>query len=123
MKKVCDYLDNSDFSDFHTFTVIKRNENFGAGKNSRDLRDFVESKYDRWISAEDDIEFSETFIEYIDKCLEKYENDERVLAISGYSYPLKWKMKEGANAFFQDGTYSAWGTGHWRDKSKEIRKN
>ena len=35
-EKVCDYLDNSDFSDFHTFTVIKRNENFGAGKNSRD---------------------------------------------------------------------------------------
>ena len=121
-EKVCNYLDNSEFPEFHSFTVIKRTENYGARKNIQDLRDNVAAEYDRWISAEDDIEFSETFIEYIDKCLDRYENDERVLAVSGYSYPLNWKLKDGANAFFQDGTYSAWGTGQWRKKSKEYRK-
>lgn len=120
--KICEYLDNQCFREFRSFTVIKRKENYGAKRNFVELRDYIATKYDRWISAEDDIEFSQTFIEYMDKCLEKYENDDRVLAVSGYSYPLSWKAKDGTNAFFQDGTYSAWGTGQWREKSNECRK-
>lgn len=121
-KKICVYLEQSDFSMFHSFHVVKREKNYGARSNLRALRDSIMDTYDRWIVAEDDIEFAHTFIEYMDKCLEKYKDDDRVMAINGYSYPLPWKVEEGSNAFLQFATFSAWGVGYWKSKIIQVRE-
>lgn len=120
--RVCELLDRFDGSCFNSFNIIKRSCNYGVGVNARELLDnVIIPRYDRWIYSEDDLEFSPNFIEYMDKCLERYVDDESVQAICGYSYPLRWDVAEGSTAFFTQATFSAWGTGQWRDKNKKAR--
>lgn len=58
-----------------------------------DLKKQVEKRFDRYISTEDDNEFSPNFLVYMNKGLELYKDDPKVLAICGYSYPFDhWKI-------------------------------
>lgn len=118
--KICEYLDTGDFSAFKAFNVIKRKENLGAVKNSDALVDEIKTKYDCWIYSEDDNEFSYNFLEYMDKCLAMYEDDERIIAVSGYSQPLDWVSDPDSNIMLQSVVAPAWGGGYWREKSKHI---
>ena len=120
--KICKYLESSDFSIFHSFNVIKRNKNYGAIKNPLDLIIMISEKYDRFIIAEDDICFSPNFIEYMDKCLAKFADDDSIMSVNGYSYPLNYKVSDGANIFFQNATFSAWGCGFWTKKYFTINE-
>lgn len=118
--KICEYL-QGDFSEFASFNVIKRTENYGSGRNMREMRADILQRYDRFIRTDDDIEFSQNFLEYMDKCLEHYENDDSVIAVSGYSYPVNWKVSEGSNVFLENFVVPMWGTGFWTDKFLKIR--
>ena len=123
-KQVCGFLDSFDGSCFKNFIVVKRDRNYGVGKNDCDLIEkAIIPFYDRWIYSEDDLEFSPNFIEYMDKCLERYADDESVLSICGYSYPVEWNVARGSTAFLTQATYSAWGTGQWRDKNSVVRED
>lgn len=113
------YLDN-DFPEFASFNVIKHKVNLGSFANSCFLRNIVLQKYDRFIRIDDDIELSPNFIEYMDKCLMEYEYDPNIIAVSGYSYPIRWKVSEGANIFMEDFICPMWGTGFWKDKFLKI---
>jgi hypothetical protein len=120
--QICKYLDQ-DFSEFRSFTVIKHKENLGSFANMMFLRNIVFEKYDRFIRTDDDAEFSPNFIEYMDKCLMEYEADPDVIAVSGYSYPISWKVSEGANALKENFICPMWGTGFWKDKFYKIHKD
>lgn len=119
--KICEYL-NGEFAEFADFIVIKRNHNFGAFENTKDAYDQVWRKYDRFIRCDDDCVFSENFLEYMDKCLELYKDREDILAVTGYSYPVNWKIKPYCNAFLGQQIFPMWGTGFWRDKYIAFRK-
>ena len=120
-EKICNYLESREFDCFKSFNVVKREKNYGAALNSAEMRNAIIEKYDRWIYAEDDIIFSPIFLEYMDKALEKYEDDESVIGINGYSYPLAYKVNvTGANVFKQKFTFSMWGAGFWKDKYIKI---
>lgn len=120
-EEICDYVDNGDFSAFNTFIVIKRDVNYGASKNSVELRKMILEKYDRYIRTDDDIEFSPNFIEYMDKCLEAYEDDPDIVNVTGYSYPIEWKTSEGATCVKQNINVSMWGCGFWKKKEELVR--
>ena len=115
-RKICDYLDHEDFSAFAGFHVIKREKNFGSLANIDSARDMLMEKTDRWIMAEDDIEFAPGFLEYMNKCLDEYENDPDVFAVNGYSYPISYRHSEGSNVIKQYATVSEWGIGYWKKK-------
>ena len=115
-KKICKYLERGDFTKFKAFHVIKREKNVGALSNAILLWNMIMTKYDRWIFAEDDIEFSPIFLEYMDICLERFKDDPSVFAINGYSYDIKWKVDSKATVVKQKGTVSEWGIGYWTDK-------
>lgn len=120
-EKICSYLESGEFGCFNSFNVVKREKNYGAGLNSAEMRTYISEKYDRWIYAEDDIVFSPVFLEYMDKALEKYENDESIIGINGYSYPLLYKVNvKDANIFKQKFTFSMWGAGFWKKKYIKI---
>lgn len=109
---------------FKSFNVIERETNYGSSKNYRALRKLIiDLHYDRWMEAEDDIEFAPNFIEYMDKCLEYFEEDEKVQAICGYSYPLDWRRTDGASVFLTQATYSMWGTGQWLKKDEVATRD
>lgn len=123
-KQVCSLLDGFDGSCFKSFNVIKRDRNYGVGNNGRDLIEkAIIPFYDRWITSEDDLEFSPNFIEYMDKCLERYADDKSIYAICGYSYPIKWNVAGGSTAFLTQATCSVWGIGQWRDKNAVVRED
>ena len=116
-----DYLQTSDFSIFASFTVFEREDNMGASANSRAIREHILSLgYDRWIYAEDDLEFSPNFIEYIDTCLDYYEDDPDVVGVTGYSYPVEWSVSKDATCFKQKFNASTWGTGYWAKKRAPL---
>lgn len=120
-EKIKEYLNTSDFSMFASFTVLEREKNYGSSANSRATREYMLSLgYDRWIYVEDDLEFSPNFLEYIDKCLDYYEDDPEVVGVTGYSYPVEWNVSDGATCFKQKFNASVWGTGHWVEKRKPV---
>ena len=119
--QICKYLEG-DFNEFKSFNVIKRSYNFGAGENLDDLINLISDKYDRFIKIDDDAEVSTVFLEYVNKCLELYKSDKNIIAISGYSYPLDWRVSDGASVFCQNFIAPVWGTGFWCDKYRQIQK-
>lgn len=100
---------------FKSVNIIKRNINFGPQKNAVNLREEVLKKYDRMIFSEDDNEFAPNFLDYINKGLDKFENDPNVVAICGYNYPIVIPPKYTHNHYYCK-AFSAWGYGRWRDK-------
>lgn len=112
---ICKYL-SCEFPEFASFNILKRQTNYGSIKNFADLRSYVLERYDRFIRADDDAEFSPNFLEYINLCLNKYEFDNDVIAVTGYSYPLEWRTSKNANVFKEAFICPCWGTGFWRSK-------
>jgi len=121
-KKIVEYL-SMDCSEFAELYVIKRSHNYGAAANMAALRDLVLKKHDRFIRTDDDCEFSADFLEYIDCCLEKYENDESVIGVTGYSYPIDWNLGKEYNAFKNKLIFPMWGTGFWRKKFYKLQND
>lgn len=119
--RICKYLEG-DFHEFLEFNVIKREHNYGSTRNMDELRELVIKRYDRFIRTDDDAEFSPNFLEYINNCLEKYEYDDDVIAVTGYSYPIKWKTSELATVFKENFICPMWGTGFWTKKYRKIEE-
>jgi len=113
--KIKDYL--NEISGFKSVNIIIRDKNFGATQNFTDAREQIFQKYDRIIFSEDDNEFSPNFLDYINKGLDKFENDENVLAVCGYQFPLlKSRIVANYNNYYYYRSFSAWGVGIWKSK-------
>ena len=115
-QKINKYVDT--ITGFKAVHVFRREVNYGAIKNGLDLRKQVEKRFDRYISTEDDNDFSPNFLEYMNKGLERYKDDPKVLVICGYSYPFKyWRDISGYSYnVYPLHAYCAWGTGTWVKK-------
>ena len=122
-KKIDDYLKEKEKDHpFHSLVIIRQDHNCGVGKpndNGDILQKKVSSLYDRYIWSEDDNVFSPNFLEYINKGLEKYNDDSTVFAIVGYAHP--YHFKHGENNHYRHRTdMSAWGVGFWVKKRKDV---
>ena len=117
-KKIKEYIPS--ISGFGKITLFEHNSNLGAVENSRFLRAYVSSKYDACIYSEDDNIFSPYFLQYINDGLRQYKNDDSVIAVCGYSYPIDWKTEK--DCVLQHQYFSAWGYGTWINKDEDIRK-
>lgn len=84
-EKICDYL-NGNIEGFKNIFIYYQKSNLGACKNALFLNNEVLSKNDRIIILEDDNEVSPCFIEFCDRGLEIFENDDSVVAINASSY-------------------------------------
>ena len=120
--KIVAYLEHTDELGFKSMNVKKRTYNYFLGNKNGNLGalwDEVFETYDRAIISEDDNVFSPNFLVFMNKGLEKFENDDTVFAINGYRhfYPVKF----ADNTFFrQNVDFSAWGFGVWRNKFKKY---
>lgn len=109
--KIIEYL--NDINGFNTINIIKRDINFGVILNIEKARESIFEKYDRLIFSEDDNEFSDFFLEYINYNLYKWEKDENIHFICGYFYPINIKSEYDI-LFLKE--FNAWGYACWRDK-------
>lgn len=113
-QKIKAYLDKG-IDGFANVIIIKNDKNMGAIGNSLALSRAVSDKYDRYIFSEDDNEFSPNYIEYMNKCLDRYEKDEDILAVTGYKYPFPSKRMKGT-VFTSNVYFAGFGYGTWNRK-------
>lgn len=110
--QILEYVDH--ISGFKKVTIFRANENLGPSRNIRRLIDYVFESYDAYISTEDDNVFSPCFLEFMNKCLSDFRNEDKVMSISGYT-ALPYTNKTKNNLILTYDT-SAWGYATWRHK-------
>ena len=102
------YLKN--ITGFKNITIIERTENYGLANSIISGVTEIVNKYGKIIVMEDDLISSPYFLKYINEALNLYENEEKVISVHGYIYPLKGKLPE---TFFIKGA-DCWGWGTWK---------
>ena len=111
-EKISKYIDT--IEGFAKVTVFRHKENLGAVGNFRYVERYIYSIYDAAIMTEDDNEFAQNFLDYMDKSLSRFKKDPKVLSVSGYCHPDFGYTGEVPVCFSYE--VSAWGIGMWRDK-------
>ncbi len=102
-------------SGFKKVNIIKRTENLGAGNNMRKARLELFEKYDRVITMEDDNVVSPNFLEYMNGALDFYENDERIVTVSGFNFPIRIPPGYDKDVYVWPAV-NGYGVGWWRKK-------
>lgn len=98
--------------------IIERERNLGLADNIVDGVTTIVNKYGRVIVLEDDIITSPYFLTYMNEALELYAEEEKVMHVSGYMFPIKIKLPP---TFFYN-TASCWGWATW-DRAWEYYRN
>ena len=90
--------------------VIERHENLGlAGSLMAGITELCD-RYGRVIVAEDDLIFSPLALAYYNQALRRYENDEQVMHIAGYMFPVAASLPD--TFFYREA--SCWGWATWK---------
>ncbi len=95
---------------FASVTVVIRKDNLGLSGNIIDGITRVVNEHGRVIVVEDDLIVSPYFLSYMNRALDIYAFDERVISIHGYVYPVSKSLPE---TFFLLGA-DCWGWATWR---------
>lgn len=124
-KRIDEYLKEKEaHNGFKSLNVTRRERNYGVCHENANLETLIkeiEKIYDRHIDSEDDNEFSPNFLDFINKGLEKFKDDDRIMMISGYSYPNVAEMNYKSNVIaFRKA--AAWGAGFWREKQFTYKR-
>lgn len=108
MREVRNYIKK--ISGFRSVTVVERDRNFGLANSIIDGVTATVNKYGRIIVLEDDLVTSPYFLTYMNEALEKFADDDRVVSVHGYVYPVDQSLPE---AFFLPGA-DCWGWATWQ---------
>lgn len=95
---------------FKEVHVIERDRNYGLASNIVDAVTQVVNKYGRVITLEDDVVTSPGFLRYMNEALDVYQDEEKVMHVSGYMYPHKGHLPE---TFFFPVPYPGGGWATW----------
>jgi hypothetical protein len=111
IQAVREHIDDIDWCTTH---VYERSENWGLADSTIDGIETVFEENDRLIMLEDDDVPSPDFLDFMERCLDLYADEERVMNISGYSPPLDVPETYPYDVYF---TYraSSWGWATWKD--------
>lgn len=97
------------FKDVH---IIIRPQNIGLKDNIVSAVTEVVNKYGRIITLEDDIITSKGFLRYMNDALEVYKDEEKVMYVCGYMFPVKHE-KYLPDTFFHPVPYPGGGWATW----------
>lgn len=95
---------------FRSVTLVERGENFGLARNIIEGVGDMLHRHERIIVLEDDMVTSPFFLTYMNQALERYADDDRVVSIHAYVYPVAGPLPE---TFFLRGA-DCWGWATWR---------
>ncbi len=105
---------------FMSLTFIVQEYNLGLAQSVISGVTSVIEKYGKIIVLEDDLVLSATFLEYMNAALEKYENEEQVMQISGYWFPIQANLLP--DTFFLRHC-SSWGWATWAASWKSFESS
>jgi len=92
--------------------LIKQEKNIGLANSITFGINKVFELHEKVIVIEDDILTSPDFLEYMNKALNHYENEERVMHISGFIPPINTNKIKEDYVFVKNA--SCWGWGTWK---------
>lgn len=96
---------------FKSVKIIERDKNWGLANSVIDGVTSVVNEYGRIIVLEDDLVVTPHFLDFMNRALDKYENEQQVIQISGYMFPVKLNIQD--DALFLPLTTS-WGWATWQ---------
>ena len=105
---------------FKAVIIHERAKNFGLANSIIDGVGTVVKEYGKVIVLEDDLVTSPCFLSFMNKALETYKNDEKVMHISGSVYPID-NRKLDDTYFIKPA--SCWGWGTWERAWSYYRKD
>lgn len=95
---------------FKNVTIRLRDKNLGVDENTLLGVSEVVAEKGKVIVLEDDLVTSKWFLKFMNDGLDRYEHDDNVIAINGYTLPVKQQLKE---VFFLKGA-DCWGWATWK---------
>ena len=95
---------------FKSVHIIERETNYGLANNIIDGVSTIVSEYGRIIVLEDDLLTSPYFLRFMNEAMNLYAEQEEVISVHGYLYPVRKKMPE--SFFIRGADCLGWGT--WR---------
>ncbi|MGN0001918.1 MAG: sugar transferase [Sphingobacterium composti] len=106
---------------FKKITIIERERNIGLAQNIiAGVTDIV-NRYGKIIVLEDDLEISKVGLKYFNDALDVYQDEDKVMEISGYMYPVKDADKLPETFFFR--VANSWGWATWQRAWKLYNPN
>ncbi len=96
--------------------VIMSEKNKGLSQSVVEGIQMVLEENDAIIVLEDDCVPKPAFVSYMKQCLMKYEDNQKVFSIAGYSWPIE--LKERDSDIYFCGRPCSWGWGTWKDRWK-----
>lgn len=96
---------------FRSVNIVERDRNLGLANSIIDGVTRLCQEYGRVIVLEDDLVTSPFFLEYMNTALARYQNEEQVMQISGYMFPIS--VAAATDAVFLPLTTS-WGWATWQ---------
>ena len=90
--------------------IIEREKNMGLSKSVIAGITELLDKQDKVIVLEDDLETSPYFLNYMNTALEVYKNEENVISIVGFNYPLAFENLEKETYFIKNADCFGWAT-------------
>lgn len=115
--KTKEYLENTNFDTFRNVCIYWQEHNLGSEKNIDFLLSIVYERYDYFIISEDDNEFAPNYLEYVNKGLELFKDDEDIVGICCIGYPTVKPLKNNVGTLSM---LAAWGFGTWKCKFKKM---
>ena len=104
---------------FKKIHIIEREKNYGLGNNIiTGVTDIIDV-YGRVIVLEDDLITAPFFLQYMNEALDIYAENEKVICIHGYAYPVKENLPD---TFFLKGA-DCWGWGTWKRAWRYFERN
>lgn len=102
--------------------IIERDKNLGLAASIISGVTGLCEKYGRVIVLEDDIIVSRYFLDYLNTALDRYEDEERVMQVTGHMFPIKFKSETDA-VFFPIANSQGWATWQraWKDFDREMK--
>jgi hypothetical protein len=108
VRSVRDYI--REIRGFREVSVIEREANLGLSRSVISGVTEIVSRYGRAIVLEDDMVTSPYFLKFMNDALDLYQDDEKVISVHGYTFPVK---KALPMTFFLRGA-DCWGWGTWK---------
>ncbi|MEJ7777973.1 MAG: sugar transferase [Daejeonella sp.] len=102
---------------FKDVELIERETNYGLANSIIDGVSLLTAKYGKVIVFEDDLITSPYTLQYFNDALFRYQNEEKVMHIGAYMYPLK--NKDLPETFFYRAA-SSWGWATWERAWKNF---
>ena len=115
VRKVRDYLNSINQSQFKSLTIFKAIENKGLAKSIIDGVSEVLKCNEAVIVLEDDLLTSNNFLNFINQGLHEFKNNSKVISISGYTTPVKAPEGYQYDNYFTRRA-SSWGWATWKNR-------